>query len=52
LFIPSPDVLGIKWSHTILTCKFTLNLFNKSKFCVTQHSLSSLQYSRYYTDQY
>jgi hypothetical protein len=39
LFIPSPNVLVIRWSHTILPCKFTLNSKINPNF-VSQNTVS------------
>jgi hypothetical protein len=45
----SPKALAIRWSHAILTSKFTLNCNTWFKFCLPQHSLSFLLYSRHRT---
>jgi hypothetical protein len=37
--VPSLDAFVIRWSHSVLTPKFTLNLNNGLKFCILQYGL-------------
>jgi hypothetical protein len=51
LLEPSPNALVIRWSHTILMTKFTLNSNNGLKFCVRQHGQRFLLWGRQCTDR-
>jgi hypothetical protein len=51
LLVPSHNSLLIRWSHTIFASKFTLNSNNLLKFCVPQHDLCFLLYSRHCIDR-
>jgi hypothetical protein len=50
LLEPSHNALVIRWSHAILTPKFTLNSNNGFKFCLPQHGLCFLMHGRHCTD--